>query len=78
MHEKTYQLETIIGDKREECLNKIIIRKEVFDDEYHWPTLCRVLDANKHLFKNEYFMKSQTIKEFAGRTIPFQIIRFSE
>jgi hypothetical protein len=71
---KTYQLEPITGDKRQECLNKIIIRKEVFDDEYHWPTLCRVLDANKHLFKNEYFMKSQTIKEFAGRTIPFKLL----
>ena len=71
MHEKTYQLEPIIGDDREECLNKIIIRREVFDDEHHWPALCRILDANKQLFRNEYFTKYQTIKEFAGRTIPF-------
>ena len=41
MSEKTYQLEPIVGKELEDCLNKVIIRKEVFDDEYHWPNLCR-------------------------------------
>lgn len=71
---KTYELEPIVGDERIDCLNKLIIRKEVFDDEYHWPNLCKFLDANKHLFKNPYFTKAQTIKEFAGRTIPFKLL----
>ena len=64
MSEKTYQLKPITGKEREDCLNKIIIRGEVFDDEHHWPNLCRFLDANKHLFNNPYFTKAQTIKEF--------------
>ena len=74
MQKDDYTLPMIVGDEREECLNKIIIRGEVFDDEYHWPNLCRFLDANKHLFNNPYFTKAQTIKEFSGRTIPFKLL----
>jgi hypothetical protein len=71
---KTYQLKPITGEEKTECLNNIIIREEVFDDQYHWPSLCRFLDKNKNLFKNQYFTKAQTIEEFKGRTIPFKLL----
>lgn len=71
---KDYEISMITGEERQKCLDKIIIREEVFDDEHHWPNLCRFLDANKHLFKNKYFSDAQAIKDFANRTIPFKLL----
>jgi len=71
---KTYELIPITGEERIKCLEKIIIQRDVLEDEYHWPSLCKFIDSNKHLFKNPYFTKAQTIKEFEGRTIPFKLL----
>lgn len=74
MPEKVYNIPSYTGSEREKYLNSIFLKREIFDNMYHWPELNKTVNDCKDLFNNEYFKKGQLIKAFAGRTIPFKLL----